>query len=129
MSTYETIVKVCENDLDELNHVNNIRYLEWVQEVAKAHWFHNVSPEIRSRYFWVVLSHHIEYKSAALLDDSITIKTYITKFESVTSKRNVEMYNTDTKKLINKTETNWCLLDTNSKRPTRITKEIISLFD
>ena len=38
MQIFETSRIVKTNDLDELNHVNNIRYVEWVQNIAKAHW-------------------------------------------------------------------------------------------
>jgi acyl-CoA thioester hydrolase len=128
MPIYQTEIIVSQEDLDGLNHVNNIRYVEWVQEIAIAHWQKNVTPEIDQLYFWVLLKHCIEYKSEALLNDVIVLKTYIQKSEGVKSKRIVEITNKETQKLIAKSETTWCLINSDTKRPARITAEIIDLF-
>ncbi|MFG6687355.1 acyl-CoA thioesterase [Mariniflexile sp. HNIBRBA6329] len=127
MQTFETTLTVIQKDLDELNHVNNIRYVEWVQDIAKAHWLKNASPKITKEYYWVMLSHYIEYKSSALLNDVIKLKTYVINSEGVTTTRIVEIYN-DAEKLLAKSETNWCLISSETKRPARITPEIIDLF-
>lgn len=128
MPTYQTEITVTQDDIDELNHVNNIRYVEWVQDIAIAHWQKNVTPEINDNYFWVLLKHCITYKSEAFLNDVIIIKTYIEKSEGVRSKRIVEISNKKNKKLVAKSETTWCLMGSKNKRPTRITQEIIDLF-
>lgn len=127
MQIFETSTIVKPNDLDELNHVNNVRYVEWVQNIAKAHWVHSASKQILKDYYWVMLSHFIEYKSAALLNDSIKFKTYVVKSEGVTSVRMVEISNANNK-LLAKSETTWCLMSVQTNRPTRITSEIIELF-
>jgi acyl-CoA thioester hydrolase len=129
MQIFEKLITVSTEDLDELNHVNNVRYIQWANAIAKAHWEQNTTKEIRENYFWVVISHFIEYKSSALLDDKIKLKTYIRKTEGVKSTRVVEMYNTNTEKLIMKSETIWCLMNFKNLRPSRITPEIASLFD
>lgn len=128
MQVFKTQITVTKHDIDELNHVNNVRYVKWVNNAAKLHWEQNITEEIGNNFYWVVLSHNIEYKSSALLNDVITIKTYVTKSEGVTSTRVVEMYNSKTNKLLVKSETNWCLIDGRSNRPTRITAEIANLF-
>ena len=58
---------VCEEHLDEMNHVNNVQYLQWVQDVAEEHWLKKTSDEIRAEYYWIMLSHFIQYKAEALL--------------------------------------------------------------
>lgn len=127
MQIFETSTIVKPNDLDDLNHVNNVRYVEWVQKIAKAHWEHRASKQILKDYYWVMLSHFIEYKRAALLNDSIKFKTYVVKSEGVTSVRMVEISNANNK-LLAKSETTWCLMNVQTNRPTRITSEIIELF-
>ena len=129
MQIFEKCITVKPDDLDELDHVNNVRYVQWVQDVAKDHWNQNVTADILEHYFWVVVSHHIEYKGAAVLDDEIRIKTYVTRSEGVTSTRVVEMYRKADDKLLVKAETNWCFMSIKSKRPTRITAEIANLFE
>ena len=126
MQDYQKLITVTKGDLDELNHVNNVRYVQWIQDIAKAHWEQNVTVSIKDSFYWVVVSHFIEYKSPAFLNDQILIKTYVTKSEGVTSTRVVEMYKDD--KLLVKANTTWCLLSTSTNRPARITQEIADLF-
>jgi acyl-CoA thioester hydrolase len=126
MQIFEKLRTVPKDDLDELTHVNNVRYVQWIQDVAKAHWEQNVTKNIKDGFFWVVVNHFIEYKSPALLNDQILIKTYVTKSEGVTSTRVVEMSKDDI--LIVKAKTTWCLLSTRTNRPTRITEGIADLF-
>lgn len=129
MQVYEKSIIVTEQDLDELEHVNNVQYVQWIQDIAKEHWNQNVTDEIASTYFWVVVNHFIEYKSQAVLSDQIRIKTFVTESEGVTSTRHVEMYHQNTDRLIVKAKTVWCLMDSERKRPTRITEKIKNLFD
>lgn len=129
MDVFEYQITVTKDDIDELIHVNNVRYVQWVNDAAKRHWQQNTSEEIITNYYWVVLSHNIDYKSSAFLNDILTIKTYVSSFEGVRSIRIVEIYNSKTNKLLVKSETNWCLIDANTKRPTRISDEIVNLFN
>lgn len=129
MDVFEYQITVTKDDIDELNHVNNVRYVQWVNDAAKRHWQQNTSEEIITNYYWVVLSHNIDYKSSAFLNDILTIKTYVSSFEGVRSIRIVEIYNSKTNKLLVKSETNWCLIDANTNRPTRISDEIVNLFN
>lgn len=128
MKIYEKSIIVTEDDLDDMNHVNNVRYVQWVQDIAKEHWFTLAPENFIKNYAWVVLSHHIEYKNAALLSDPVKIQTYITKSEGVTSVRMVEMHHAKTGKLIAKAESTWCLLNAKTGKPTRIPQEITDLF-
>ncbi len=129
MKTFETSLIVLQQHIDDLNHVNNVHYVQWVQDIAKAHWQSKASTSIQTKYSWFLLSHYIEYKGAAFLNDIINLKTYIAKAEGVTYTRVVEMHNATTNKLLAKSETKWCFINAKTGRPSRIPKEIVSLFD
>ncbi|MBL7844651.1 MAG: acyl-CoA thioesterase [Cyclobacteriaceae bacterium] len=128
MKTFEQAITVQQHDIDGLNHVNNVVYLQWVQDVATAHWQSLASMEIQKKYSWVVLKHEIEYFSPALLNDVLTVKTWVEKSEGVRSERHVEFYNYKTNKLLVRAKTNWCLLDASTMRPRRIEEDILQLF-
>lgn len=128
MQTFEMTLVVKHDDLDELNHVNNIRYIEWVQKIAKSHWHEKANLDITSHYYWVMLSHFMEYKSPAFLNDVIKLKTYVPHYKGATCNRIVEIYNANGT-LLAKSETKWCLIQSETNRPTRITPEIIELFN
>jgi acyl-CoA thioester hydrolase len=128
MKIYEQTIIVKPDDLDELNHVNNVRYIEWVNAIAKAHWSKLATQDMLQNNFWVLINHHITYKSQAVLNDNILLKTFVKSSEGVTSTRIVEIYNNDTQKLLATSETKWCFMDAKTKKPARITSEIINLF-
>ena len=62
MESFQKIITVGEEDLDELQHVNNVRYVQWVQDVAKAHWQKAVPQALREEVVWVLIKHTIVYK-------------------------------------------------------------------
>jgi acyl-CoA thioester hydrolase len=62
-------------DIDALSHVNNVVYLQWVQDVSAAHWFELSTPEIRDQYAWVVLRHEIDYIKSAKWGDELYAET------------------------------------------------------
>ena len=129
MQVYEKILMVQQDDLDELNHVNNIRYLDWVQQVSKDHWEKVTTPKIRAKLLWVVRKHEISYLKSALLGDVLKIKTQIIAQTGPISKRIVEIRNNKTDALLVKASTEWCLLDATSFKPKRVPREITSLFE
>ncbi|WP_111309817.1 acyl-CoA thioesterase [Confluentibacter sediminis] len=128
MQIFESKLTVNESHIDDLSHVNNVHYVQWVQDIAKLHWESNATQTILDKYFWVLITHFIEYKNSALLNDNIKVKTYIKKYEGAACYRIVEISNAHTNKLLAKSETKWCLMDGETKRPTRITQEISDLF-
>ncbi len=129
MQTYEKHIVVSQDDLDNLNHVNNVRYVQWVQDIAEEHWKSKATDDIKNTYFWVLLKHHIEYKSEAILGDVLKLVTYVKKSTGVTSIRMVEIYDHNTNKLLVTSETTWCFMNAESKRPARITQETVDLFN
>ncbi|NNE32011.1 MAG: acyl-CoA thioesterase [Winogradskyella sp.] len=128
MQTFSKTITVIKNDLDQLNHVNNVRYVQWVQDIAEEHWLQNATTEILETYFWVLVSHTIEYKSQAVLGDNIKVTTYVSKSEGVVSVRHVEFFNISTNKLLVNSTTKWCFMNKETKRPTRITNAVTELF-
>tara|TARA_B100000427_G_C15200343_1_gene460010 strand:+ start:52 stop:444 length:393 start_codon:yes stop_codon:yes gene_type:complete len=129
MKVLEKKILVSKNDLDDLNHVNNVVYIQWIQEIAKEHWEKLASNEILDNYYWVLLEHQIKYLYPALLDDKIRIKTYIDSTEEIKSSRIVEIYNNDTNRLLVNSRTIWCLINSKTNKPVRIPDEIRQVFN
>tara|TARA_B100001996_G_scaffold65057_1_gene46972 strand:- start:203 stop:595 length:393 start_codon:yes stop_codon:yes gene_type:complete len=129
MKVLEKEILVSKNDLDDLNHVNNVVYIQWIQKIAKEHWEKLASNEILDNYYWVLLEHQIKYLYPALLDDKIRIKTYIDSTEEIKSSRIVEIYNNDTNRLLVNSRTIWCLINSKTNKPVRIPDEIRQVFN
>jgi acyl-CoA thioester hydrolase len=123
---YQKKITVSREHLDELQHVNNVIYLQWVQDIAAEHWRSKVHDGFDTSHYWVVLDHFIEYKGQAFLNDIITIETFVEKNLGLRSTRVVEFYKGE--KSIVRAHTNWCLINRISGRPIRIPPEIDQLF-
>lgn len=119
---------VTPGDIDEMNHVNNVVYLRWVQDAAAAHWDAYATEEIKRKYAWVVLRHEIDYKSPARLGDPVSAQTWIGSHEGVRSVRHVKLSHAETGVVFAEAVTTWCLLDAVTKRPRRIDSDITSIF-
>ncbi|MGB0367716.1 MAG: acyl-CoA thioesterase, partial [Flavobacteriaceae bacterium] len=95
MNTFEQSILVEENHLDELQHVNNVQYLQWVQDIAGAHWQELIKDNPTEFGLWVVRSHHIEYKRQAKLGDRLKIVTHVALTKGFQSERRVRFFLAD----------------------------------
>tara|TARA_R110001632_G_scaffold97176_1_gene203628 strand:+ start:988 stop:1377 length:390 start_codon:yes stop_codon:yes gene_type:complete len=126
MSDFEKSYTVVASHIDELNHVNNVVYLEWIQDIAHLHWNVLKKGHETFTYVWVVIRHEIDYLRQALLDDVLEAKTWVGKTEGIKSIRHVEFYKNG--KLVVKAATTYCLLDAKSFKPMRITDEVLVML-
>lgn len=128
VKTFEQEIIVTSNDIDELHHVNNVVYVQWVQDVARAHWEKIAPLEVQAKYIWMVLRHEVDYTGQAVEGDVLVAKTWVAWSEGVKSERHVEIRQKETGKILAKAKTLWCLLDANTKRPRRIEGDITDVF-
>ncbi|WP_045216202.1 acyl-CoA thioesterase [Desulfonatronovibrio magnus] len=126
--THQIKIQVQPSDIDELGHVNNIIYLRWVQDVAVAHWQALTTPEEQKKTMWVVLRHEIDYKSPAMQDEEIIVKTWIGKAKRLSFERNTEIIRAHDEKLLARARTLWCPVNPETGRPQRLEPKIRDLF-
>lgn len=125
---YSHIRTVTIEDLDDLAHVNNVRFVQWIQDVAKEHWEVRATNQLKKDFFWVVIRHEIDYKKEALLHDELLIETFVGETTFVTSVRYVNIKNAKTKETLVAAKAIWCLMNTTTKKPTKITEELREVF-
>jgi acyl-CoA thioester hydrolase len=129
MNDFSKNYKVQPSDIDQLKHVSNIKYVEWIQEISKEHWYAAIDGKIsESVYLWVIANHNITYLRPAFLNEELLIRTYVKKFERKFSYRIVEIHNAKTKKLVMKSETKWCLVNPTDFKTLNVTDEIKNCF-
>ena len=112
--TYSHHRTVMEEDLDDLNHVNNVIYVQWIQDIAKEHWEVRATDKLKKKFIWVVIRHEIDYKKQAFLGDEILIETYVGETTFVTSERFVNIKNATSGEILVAAKSMWCLLDAKS---------------
>ena len=126
MTPFEIEMIVSEKDIDHLNHVNNVVYLQWVQDIATKHWNQLKDGHDTSNYVWVVIRHELDYSGQATLNDVIKIKTWVGETTGIKSIRHVAFYKGE--RLLVEAKTFWCLVDAKTLRPRRITGEILKVL-
>ncbi|KQC33303.1 thioesterase [Nonlabens sp. YIK11] len=119
---------VSHDEIDDLDHVNNVVYVQWANDIAMKHWMTVAPQEILDKYDWVMIKHCIEYKRSAVLNDLIKIKTQVGRATNVRYERFIEIYHAATNTLLAKTVSDWCAIDKEGK-PVRISQELRDLFE
>jgi acyl-CoA thioester hydrolase len=126
MQIFSQTIVVTKDHLDFNNHVNNLVYLQWALDISRDHWLSEISDEINEQYFWMVRSHHVEYKKQAFLGDEITVKTYVEGYRGPFSDRVVKICKEDD--LLAEVKSNWCLIERETQKLKRVPEEIQALF-
>ncbi len=127
MDQFEKEVVVKEEDTDTLEHVNNVVYLQWVQDIAREHWEKQAPESVKEKYVWVVVRHELDYKKSCYLGDRLLVRTRVADdLNGATWGRHVSIYREE--KLAMEAYSRWCLIDAKSGRPARITSEIENVF-
>ena len=128
MNRFTQEKEVLSEHLDEFNHVNNIRYLEWVQEISKKHW--NILSRNKKYEFqiWIVRSHNIVYKKRAKLGNELLLETYVKECKNYTSERIVNVLQKKNLEVIAQCKTTWCYVNKISYDLERIPKEVKELL-
>lgn len=125
---FEHRLRVSAADLDEQQHVNNVVYVQWVQDIATAHWHSLVPPECRVDLAWVLLRHEVDYQGAAVLDDALVVATRVGHAKGLTFERFTEIRREDDGKVLARSRTLWAPVDPRTGRPRRVSPEIRALF-
>jgi len=127
-SVFEMPVTVLPADIDEQNHVNNIVYLRWVQDVGTAHWKSLASAEAQAATGWVVLRHEIDYKIPASLGDEIILRTWVGEASRLKFERFTEIRRKIDNQLLAKARTVWVPIDWKTGKPVRVSAEVRARF-
>jgi acyl-CoA thioester hydrolase len=114
------------SDIDDLNHVNNVSYVKWMDTVAFEHLAYLTKDNPLSEYVWVVMKHEIDYLKQAVLGDEVIGKTWVGETRGFTSERFIEFYIGDV--LIAKAKTIWAMLNSKTYKPVRIRENVIKVL-
>ena len=125
---FELELQVQPEDIDMLNHVNNVVYLKWVQDVAIAHWTSAAPAEAQAALFWVVVRHEIDYRRPALLGDRIIARTWVGPAAGRNFERNTELLRASDRTLLARARTLWCPMSTTTGRPTHVSEAVRAGF-
>ena len=119
-------ITVLPEDIDFMGHVNNARYLGWVQDAVLAHW-NKIAPaeEVASKA-WVALKHEITYRKPAFLEDDVIAQTVLERYNGARAfYRTVISRGED---VLAEVQSSWCCIDTETLRPARNGEHLREFF-
>lgn len=121
---------VPESAIDRNGHVNNVAFVQWMQDVATRHFDSggvNGAMEAAGGT-WVARSHKIEYLGPAFSGERLQAHTWIVDFSRVRSLRRYKFLRASDGKLLVRGETDWVFVNAKSGRPCSIPEEIKRAF-
>ena len=127
---YQHDFTVSADLMDQNDHVNNVVYVQWMQDVAVMHseavgGTHAMHAAGAS---WFIRSHRIEYLAPAVAGDRVRIITWVANFRRIRSLRRYEFIRISDSKVLARGETEWVFVDADSGRPRTITDEVMNAF-
>ena len=114
--------------IDELGHVNNAVWVDWIQQIATAHWAAVASVAHQAAYVWVVTRHEIDYRGNIGLGETVTAETFIPAAPTGARFGRRVDFRDVTGKVIVSANTTWALIDKASGRLQRVRDEIAAPF-
>lgn len=129
-SVYSKTFIVPPSAIDENGHVNNVAYVQWMQDIAVEHYeaIGGVDPMQSRGATWVVREHRIEYLVPAFVDEQIEIRTWVENIRRVRSLRKYEFVRKSDGKTLVRGETDWVFVDIRTGAPRAIPEEVSQVF-
>ncbi len=128
-SIYTKTIIIPKNAIDENGHVNNVTYVQWMQDAAVEHYASIGGIEAQGPdATWVVREHRIEYFLPAFENEEMEIKTWVEDIRRVRSLRKYEFVRKADGKVLVNGETDWVFVDVKTGRPLAIPVEVEDIF-
>jgi len=116
--------------VDANRHVNNIAYVQWMQDAAIAHAEACGGARFAQEQggSWFVRMHRIEYLKPAFLNDELTVLTWVADWRKVRSLRRYRFIRSSDQTVLAEGETEWVFVDAATGRPRIIPDRIVAVF-
>ena len=119
-------IPVTDAVVDRNGHVNNVAYIQWLQDAAVRHARASgcTAATDAAGATWVVRSHFIEYLAPAFAGDTLTMQTWVVNFKKVRSLRKYKIIRAADETVIARAETDWVFVNAKTGRPQTIPDEV-----
>lgn len=127
--TYTKTITIPASAIDENGHVNNVTYVQWMQDIAVEHYasIGGITAQGPDST-WVIRKHSIEYFLPAFVGEEIEIRTWVENLRKVRSLRMYEFVRKSDGKTLVKGESDWVFVDAKTGMPKPIPQEVEKIF-
>lgn len=130
-SVFDLHIQVKPEHIDVLGHVNNVVYVQWMQDVATAHIETlgvGLEKYLEMKHAMVAVEHHVQYRKAAMLNDDIILRTWLYDINALYSFRQYAFFNAKDNSLLFTGNTKWACIEISSGRPKRMSPTFIQAY-
>jgi len=130
-SIFQHHIEVPQSAIDANGHVNNVSYVQWMQDAAVMHSSAqglDAAAYRRLEASWGGRAHQITYLAPAFAGDTIEVRTWVANLKRSRSLRKFIFIRTGDAKVIARAQTEWVYVDAASGRPCSIPAEVSSAF-
>ena len=123
---YQFDIQVTADVVDGNGHVNNVAYIQWLQDAAVRHARESgcMAATTAAGASWVVRSHYIEYLAPAFAGDTLTVLTWVVNFQKVRSLRKYKIIRVADQTVVARAQTDWVFVNAKTGRPQTIPGEV-----
>ena len=127
-STHEMTFTAGPGHIDANGHVNNAVWVQWMEELATAHWLADADPAHVAAYAWVVTRHEIDYRGNIREGESVKGVTQVREGpKGARFDRHMSFLDANGKAVVS-ARTTWAMVDRTSGRLLRVPTEVAAPF-
>ena len=128
MSVFAATITAQAADIDELGHVNNAVWVQWIERIATEHWRTAGDPAHVDTYVWVIARHEIDYLKPLREGGTVTARTWAEgPPKGARSVRLMEFVAPDGTIHV-RSRTEWAMIDRATSRLTRVPPQVTAPF-
>lgn len=117
--------------IDDNDHVNNVVYVQWLQDVATAHADragYGVARCLELGGTWVVRAHSIEYLGGALLGDRLRLETWVAELGRSGCQRRYRIVRESDGRVLVRAQSHYVYISTATQRPQALPQTLLELI-
>lgn len=120
---FEQKIKIETHHLDVLGHVNNVHYVQWMQDIALAHSVSlglGLEQYLELKHAMVASEHHVKYRKATFAGDELILRTWLGELNAFSSTRHYAFYRPKDKNIVFHAHTLWVCVEISNGRVKRL---------
>ncbi|GAB00443.1 MULTISPECIES: thioesterase family protein [Acinetobacter] len=124
-------IQVQPQHIDVLGHVNNVMYIQWMQDVAAAHIETlglGLTQYLELKHAMVAVEHHVQYRKATLEGEEIILRTWLDDINALYSFRQYAFYRPKDQSVLFVGNTKWACIEIATGRPKRMSPSFTQAY-
>ena len=128
---FEQRLIVSPQHLDVLGHVNNVQYIQWMQDIALAHTTTlglGLDQYIAMNHAMVASEHHVKYRKPVLNGDELILRTWLGVLAPFSSIRHYLFYRPKDRSIVFQGQTTWVCVEISTGKLKRLSPTFIQAY-